>query len=100
MSSTNRHNVGSKLKSSKRLPMTSELSCGSPMADRKCRQLQSSIAERGNRRSRGAPAQVTMAPNAARAIKFIWQSILWGCPYQKFHPTLGEVGVNMLICDY
>jgi hypothetical protein len=22
------------------------------------------------------------------------------CPYQKFHPTLGEVGANMLICDY
>jgi hypothetical protein len=22
------------------------------------------------------------------------------CPYQKFHPTLGEMGINMLICDY
>jgi hypothetical protein len=21
------------------------------------------------------------------------------CPYQKFHPTLGEMGIKMLICD-
>jgi hypothetical protein len=23
-----------------------------------------------------------------------------GCPYQKFHPILGEVGINMSNCDY
>src|SRR5687767_10345665 len=75
MSSINKRSDGSKLKSSKPLPMIFGPSCASLMADKKCRQLRSLIVGHCNQRSRAAAVQATTAQNAGKVIKFIWRSI-------------------------